>query len=326
MAYYDYIVRFNPKIETSHDLTKKIFYALFIKRVKNKKPVVCFVGGDSGEGKSMTVERMIEILFEIEGLNLKDYINEVNVFTPLQYPEKIDQLLNNKELRKVNAIVMHEAREVIKAGNWRSFLNTAIGDVNAMSRSIKRLMFFIISQFIRDIDPSIRYTLTYYCTAYRPIGHKTRVKISRIWKDDRDLQNPKIRKRKIKGLIIFPNGRKKVHIPNYFEMSLPDKEIQRKFDEYDVLAKKDILKRKLDKLMKEMRRDLDLDEDDKIKGMLEFYTNDSDRLKSLGERRGKKWKVRKEIRVIHDLTELEFKEFEKQVNEKISEKLTNGEL
>jgi len=319
MGYYDYVVKFNPKLETSEDLTKKILYALFVKRVKNKKPVVTFVGGDSGEGKSMTVLRFIEILFEIQGISLKEHLDAVNVFTPLQYPQKIDRLLHEPSLKKVNAIAIHEAREIIKASNWRNFLNTAIGDVNAMSRSIKRLMFFIISQFIRDIDPSIRYTLTYYCTVYRPIGHKARVKINRIWKDDSDLQNPRIRKRRIKGLVIFPNGKAKKHFPEYFEMNMPDKEICTKFDEYDTASKSGIIKKKLEKLIKEMEKDADINVN-KIDKAVEYYTENEDRLNTVGKKVGKKWKTDKSIKEMMDLTESEFKDFESKLNSAIKEK------
>lgn len=324
MGYYDYVVKFNPKLETSEDLTKKILYALFIKRVKNKKPVVTFVGGDSGEGKSMTVLRFIEILFEIQGISLKEHIDAVNVFTPLQYPQKIDRLLHEPSLKKVNAIAIHEAREIIKASNWRNFLNTAIGDVNAMSRSIKRLMFFIISQFIRDIDPSIRYTLTYYCTVYRPIGHKARVKINKIWKDDSDLQNPRIRKRRIKGLVIFPNGKTKKHFPEYFEMNMPDKEICNKFDEYDTESKSGIIKKKLEKLIKEMEKDADINVN-KIDKAIEYYTENEDRLNTVGKKIGKKWKTDKSIKEMMDLTETEFKDFESKLNKAIKEKWGNEE-
>jgi len=326
MGYYDYVIRYNPNLETPEDLTKKILYALFVKRVKNKKPVVTFVGGDSGEGKSMTVLRLIELLFQIQGVELKDHIDAVNVFTPLQYPQKIDKLLHDKELKKVNAIAIHEAREIIKAANWRNFLNTAIGDVNAMSRSIKRLMFFIVSQFIRDIDPSIRYTLTYYCTVYRPIGHKARVKINKIWKDDSDLQNPRIRKRRIKGLIIFPNGKVKKHFPEYFEMNMPDKEICTKFDEYDTESKRGIIKKKLEKLIKEMEKDADISIN-KIDKTIEYYTETEDRLNTVGKKVGKKWKIDKNIKDMLDLTESEFREFESKLNTTIKEKWgTNDEL
>ena len=44
--------------------------------------------------------------------------------------DSLQELNEDKRLRKVNVIAMHEAREIISSKNWRSFLAQAVSDVN----------------------------------------------------------------------------------------------------------------------------------------------------------------------------------------------------
>lgn len=324
MGYIDFVVKFNPKTETKNDLKNKILYSLFIKRRKANKPTIMFIGGDSGEGKSWTVLRLNEMLYEIVGESYKNYVNVTNIYTPLQYPEKMRLLLDKKnhpEYKNAFSLNIHEARDVVRSANWRSFLNQAIADVNATSRAIKPLNIFIIAQFIRDIDPNIRYTLTYYGTVKRPIGHKPRLKFSVLWKDDHDLEKPKIRKRGLKGIILYESGVKKIYRPKYFEMSRPGKEVIEEFEKEDVESKKSIIQRKLSKLMKEMSLELG-ENDKKIPAMIEYYLKNPDVLNNIGKLNMKngKWKLKKECFQMHDLNSDEAKRFEKELNENLQKK------
>lgn len=173
-GFCDFVVRYNPKQDSHEDIVKRILFSIIIKRLKHNKPAVTFIGADSGEGKSWSVLTLMEWLFEIQGLDPVKYIKECNVCTPLEYGEKLDNLLHNKDLKKVNLIAIHEAREIVKAKLWHSFVAQSVADINALSRSIKRLAIFIVSQFIRDITNDIRYTLNYYMTIRRPLGKKAR--------------------------------------------------------------------------------------------------------------------------------------------------------
>lgn len=337
--YIDFAVKYDPKTETEEDLTKKILYVLFIKRIKAKKPVVTFIGADSGEGKSYSALKLMLLLLEMQGLPFKDLIEDVNVFTPIEYPTKLNNLLfpssakryykdkiNDKEelerklklLKKANVICMHEARDIVKAKNWQSFLNQAISDVNAMSRSIKRICFFVISQFIRDISTDIRYTLNYYITITRPIGKKARLSISVMWKDDRDLEKPKLRKRKIRGYIIDPKGRRKLFIPKYLELTVPPKEVTEVFEKRDFEAKAMVIRRKMDKLISNLKTELELD-NTKIKTMVEWYFKNQNNLSMIGRRVRKKWKLKPEARAMHDLSDTEALQFEEMINERLKQ-------
>lgn len=319
MAFCDFVVKFDPSKDSSMDLTKRILYSIFIKRIKNKKPVRIFIGGGSGEGKSFASLRLQELLMEIQGIDLKKYVNDINVYVPLEYPEKLDKLLNESRLKKINIVCIHEARDVIKAKLWYSFVNTAVSDINAMSRSVKRLITIIISQFIRDISSDMRYTLDFYVKASRPSGKKTRLYISVMWKDDRDLEKPKLRKRKLSGYIVNPDGKYKRFIPTYLVMNKPDKEIVAEFEKQDYESKKKILNKKINELMNEMRKETGIGSN-KVESMVDYYSENTKNLSKIGRRNKNGWSLKPEFRKMHDLSKDEAKDFATKLNEKLKEK------
>lgn len=316
MAFCDFVVKYDPEKDRPIDVTKRILYTLFIKRVKNKKPTVTFIGGDSGEGKSYSNLVLQNILLGIQGIPFKENMNIINVYTPLEYPQKLNKLLFDKEYKKVNIICMHEAREIIKSKQWHSFLNQAVGDINAMSRSVKRLCIFITSQFIRDISTDIRYTLNYYITVKRPLRRKARLYLNVMWKDDRDLEKPKLRKRRISGYLVYPDGRYRRYVPQYLELTKPPKEICEAFETCDREAKVNIIRRKIDKMIKEMEIDLEVG-NKKVEAAVDFYASNPESLKLIGKRRGKGWKLLPKVKEMHDLTPSEAKEFESMLNDRL---------
>lgn len=317
MTFCDFAVRYNPELDTQEDLVKRIFYSVFIKRIHERKPAVIYIGGDSGEGKSYAGLRFQEILLELQGEDLAPHVDEVNVFVPFEYPEKLKALLFNPELKGVNVICMHEAREVVKAKQWQSFMTQAISDVNALSRSVKRMIIIIISQFIRDITSDIRYTLNYYVIVRRPKRMPARIYINVMWKDDRDLEKPKLRRRKLSGYLIYPNGKYRRFVPQYFEFRRPVKEIRDKFEALDMKAKSDIIKRKIEELVKRMKEDAGV-ANDKIAEMVDFYSRDPEQLHLVGRIRKGEWVLRKDFREMHSMTKEESRLFESHMKAKIS--------
>lgn len=319
MAHCDFVVKYDPDKDTDYDITKRILYTLFIKRIKNKKPVICFIGGDSGEGKSRSTIRLQQILAESQGYDIRPYFDAMNVYTPLQYPDKIEKLLFDKEYKKANMITMHEAREVVAAKQWHSFLTQSVADINTMSRAIKRLIVFIVSQFIRDITNDVRYTLNYYCIVRRPLGRKPRLYISVMWKDDRDLEKPKLKKRKVAGYLVYPDGTYRRYVPQYLELSNPDKDLIERFDKSDYEAKSGIIRGKIDKLMEEMRLDAD-DSNAKLDAMVNFYVEQPQQLSLLGRRYRGKWKLTPKARELHSLNDYEARKFEEKLGVAIKKK------
>jgi 2-phosphoglycerate kinase len=322
MAFCDFVVKYNPSKDTMQDVAKRILYSIVVKRTKAKKPTIIFIGGDSGEGKTYTATRLQEILMEIQGVILKDrldYLEAMNIFSPLQYATKLDKILFDKNLKQANILTIHEAREVVKARLWYSFLNQSISDINAMSRSIKRLVTIILSQFIRDIDTSVRYTLTYYCIVRRPKGKAARLYWNVLWKDDRDLEKPRLRKRKLSGYLMYPSGKMRRYVPQYFEMDKPSQEIIKIIEDKDREAKVGIIRKKIDKLIKEMEEDIGQD-NNKVKVMLDWYLKNPDNLSKIGRLFHGKWKLHKDVKDMHELSMGEAQEFEIKLNEAMKKK------
>ncbi len=324
MVLCDFVVRYDPKKDTIEDISKRIIQSLFIGRLKQKKPCIIFIAGGSGEGKSWGSVRLQEELLEEQGLNLDHHINTINVFTPLEYAEKLDALLYNKEHKKVNIICVHEARELINAKEWYNFLNRAIGDVNAMSRRVKRLIIIIISQSIKDISNDVRHSIHYYCKAARPRGKRARIYIKKTWLDDRDLEKPKLRKRGINGFIVYPDDTYRRCKPPYLELSRPRKVNIDFFEKADFESKSKILKNKIQKLIMGLKKELEIG-NEKLETMVDFYSTHTENLTIIGKQRKNKWLLKPEVKKMHDLTDQEVKTFQDQLNEKLKEKGVIGE-
>lgn len=318
-GFCDFAVRYDPAKDKPIDLTKRILYSIFIKPVKAKKPRVAFVSGDSGEGKTINTVSLQLMLCEIQGLDPRQYIKQMNVFTPLEYPHKLRDILYNKEYKKLNIFCMHEARDIIRSTDWNNFVTQAVADVNAQARAIKRLITFIISQFIRDITKDVRYTLHYYIKVSRPLHKKARLYIYVMWKDDRDLEKPKLRKRKLQGYLVNSKGKRTRYIPKYLELSLPPKDIVDMVENLDREAKIAITSRKIDKMIKQMEAELDTG-NKRIETMVEFYLENIDSLRTIGKRRGKSWRLLPKARDMLELSVKEGKDFEKRLNEELKAK------
>jgi len=324
--YNDFIVRYDPKKESINDLSKKILINAFVtRRLKENKPVKIGIFGKSGEGKSISTLKLEQILLP-EGVSLIDVMDTINVYVPIEYPQKIDKILGlNKggfketNLKNINIIAVHEARELVKSKDWQSFISTTISDVNELSRQIKPLVFLIVSQNIKDITLDVRSTLDFYIKTYRPFKKKARLYVNVMWSDDRDMEKVKLRKRRMTGCIIYPNGMHRRYSPKYIEVSKPSKDVISKFDSQDFEAKSRILKNKLNKLLSEMKESMNI-ESDKVINIANFYLEKTEVLNTVGKIKNKKWKLNKEIQKIHELSDKEYKELEYKIQSSLAEK------
>src|SRR6056297_688344 len=318
----DFYVKFNPETETKEDLARKILYSLFIKRVKAKKPVVAAIIAKSGEGKSYACNKLIDELMWIQGIDLLENMHLFDTATianPVQYAEKLDLILNDKNYKKLNVMAVHESRTVISANNWRSFVNTAIADVNAMSRAIKPLMFFFISQAWKDIDSNVRSTITHYITITRPNSKNySRMEISVVWNDERAIEKPRFKKRKIRGVVEYPDGRARPFTPDSLYLRWLRKPIQERFEKLDYEGKKLILQNKMSKIIGDMKAEMG-DFTEKIDTMVDWYISHTDSLQEVAKRTKKGWTFNKNLKSLHDLSPQETKLFQQRFNEKITE-------
>ena len=96
MAFCDFAVKFDPEKDTAQTICKKVLASIILTPIKHNKPVYLFISGDSGQGKSWAGLKLQEILLELQGLDPMTYFLSCNVFTPLEYAQKLDNLLFNK--------------------------------------------------------------------------------------------------------------------------------------------------------------------------------------------------------------------------------------
>jgi ABC-type dipeptide/oligopeptide/nickel transport system ATPase component len=317
---YDFVVDYNPEKDTAETLTDKIIYAVWVRPLKANFPRVIFIGGESGSGKSHTCINLMVRMLKMQGVYTgKELLSRVNVFNPVEYGEKLNALLYDKELKKVNVFAIQEGRQVVRAKLWHSLANQSIGDVNALSRSIKRIAFFILSQFIRDIDNDIRYTLNYYCKAERPINGKVKLYIKVMWKDDHDIEKPQLRTRNLRGYLRMPNGKYRRYSPPYMVIPRLDKETAQYVDDLDFQAKKDVLERRINTLMEQMKLEQGI-ENSKVPAIIKAYAQDIDNLRFLGKMFKGKWRLNETMVKAFNLSDKEKKELQKGVIETLKVK------
>lgn len=326
MQNIDYNVTYDPNKENELDLFSKIIYSLILRRILFKKPSICHVSGKSGEGKSLSVLFIMYILLKMQNLDIKKYMDITNIFTQMEYPQKLKQLLHNKEYKKINVVCVHEGREAMEAKEWFTLFNRNIAHVNALCRALKRMAIFIVSQSIRDITKEIRYTLDYQIKIYRRMHKGVQGHARLIWyvlyMDDRDIENPKLRKRRVQGWLNLPNGRRILHKPQYFSIPLIEKEIKDFFEETDKAKKMDILNRRLEDMEKDLKDQLKTTKD-KIQSLVNFYMqNENSRMEVFRTTPKGKYKVIKDFAKLHDLKPSEVKIFEEKFKERLENEIT----
>lgn len=312
--------------ENDSELAKRMLCKLTIEnRTRENKPTIIFLWGDSGEGKSYDALWLLDALYSFQGIDIVPRLDYVEIFTPFEYARKMKRILetNKKapdyELTKdLNVIVLDEARELVSANEWMTFINKTISSVNALSRGVKPLVFIVVSQFIADIDKKVRFTINLYGACARPLRGYGKLTLYRIYKDDRDLDNPKIRKARIKGYIRELDGSRSLTIPQFY-FKLPRKELRDQYEEMQFNAKAPILHRKLEELMRFLEAKYKR-EFEKVDGLVEYYSNHSEELRNLLEERKGKTRVKKEFIKLFDLAPEETRQFESRLEKKLAEK------
>lgn len=297
-------------------VTDRVLYALFYKRVKNKKPCVISIVGKSGEGKSTGALDLQRIFLSYENLRLIDYLDATNVTMPQTYFTKLQRLLNDPALKKVRYICVHEARTLVSSTTWQEFLTQAVSDVQALSRSIKPLIFMMISQDYTDTTKALRKTVDYFIEASRPDGKKTRLKIRKIWKDYKDIEKPISRSRRIQGYLVTKSGQHIKYMPKYLEVSLPDNDVFEKFDAMDTQAKHDLITKKMEKAMAKFNEEMGLS--DKIGELVNFYKSKPESLEMVGKRTARGYNISKEFAELHNLNPAEVKQFKERLEKSFS--------
>jgi len=315
--FIDFIIDYNPDPKV---MGKQIITNITVNRLRANKPCIIFIGGDSGEGKSCAGLKIISAVNDYYGIDSLETLNDTVVYLPIQYLTKLDNVLfwkrkDRRDLKDLHVLMIDEAREVVRARDWYTFLNRAISDCNAMSRKIKPMVLIVVSQFIKDIDSAIRYTLTFYAECMRPLTGRTRVNFERIWKNTYDLERPRLCKRPLVGYIKYEHTQSKFY-PR-FEANMPDRELFKKYDEENFRAKSTILRKRIEETIHKMNRDIGT-VFNKVEDLVKYYSTNPGQLQLIIDPRYKKFRIRKEFKDMHEITRTEQIEFEKRLHEKLT--------
>lgn len=315
MVHVDYVVQWSEDEET---LAKRILYSIYVRRVKGKKPASTLVIAPSGEGKSWGVVRLEEVILGLQGIDLTpELVEAINIFTPLEYAQKMDKLLFDPSLKHINIVALHEAGDVVDSAEWQSFLTRAVASINNQSRRIKPLIVFIISQHMKQVARSTRVTNQYYVEAQRSIGKKTKFYYYAIWEKKRGLEKSELMPRRLSGFIVDKKGKRRRHYLSYFEMNKPTKENVTEFERMDYEAKGAILAHKLSESLRRIKAQTG-DYGKKIDAMVDWYVSDMGRIETIGKRYRGSWKVRPEVIKAHDMNKEEASLFETRLSKRLN--------
>lgn len=323
----DFWIQHNPDDEKK---AIKILDYAFLYRTEKKKQTVLVLTGDPGEAKSSIAQALTEKLLKNRGIDYTPYVSDVTVYTPFEFPEKERRLLEDPELKHIPIMIIDEARLVVKAKNWQDFLNQAIADVFALQRRVKQLMLIIVTQDLGDIDKDIRRLVTYWGECYRPLNGSAELHLSRFYKDTKDPEKIKLKKRGLKGIVQMPDGRQRLEFPSTFIFRMPSKEVWAKYDEDNFKNKGTIIKQKLEEMMDRMKKDIGLKEKSRENVLLNYYLTPEKYQELLFHfkttNRGN-YKLKQGAREILGLQPSEAKRFELAVKEKMKnfgEVIKNG--
>lgn len=311
----DFVLQYT---EDKDAMAQAIIKSLFVEEVKDNKPCIIMFAGDSGTGKSHDSLNIAKRILRHEGLELKDFVNDVCIYTPLEYPTKMKALLEEQRLKKVIVMIIDEAREVVKASDWQSFVNITIADINATFRRIKPMIIIVNTQFIKDIDPKIRRTLTFYGECFRYRRHKAMMRLYKLWKDTYDLDNPKLKKRRIRGIVI-KNGKRIIYSPKHLTFDRVDKETIDKYEEASYHAKKELINYKLQKLIDSMQREYK-GLYTKVNAAVDYYSGDNRLYETVLERHRGKLRVNKNVQAFMGFDKEQVLEFQNKLIKRLSEK------
>lgn len=304
-------------VGSQQELTESVLKNITIHRLQANKPTIILLCGDSGEGKSYTGLSIADIILKAQGMDLAKILKDVVIFTPLEYGLKMDNLFYNPACKDLNVVMLDEAKELVGAKKWFSFVNQTIHAVNAMSRGIKPVVFIIITQYIGDIENATKRTITYYGECARPLHQQVNLRFYRLYKDTRNIEQPKLRKKRMSGVIRW-KGRH-FYVRAKFKVRVPRKEI---IDIYEPMQRQEklvLIRRRLQTLINEMQAEVG-DAYAKIELMANWYVERPSALNLIVETKRNKIKLKEDIVKMHELTTEEVKEFEKRIQEKLAHK------
>jgi len=313
MGVTDFIV---PYSENAIEMGNEVIRHLTVNRINSNKPVIILLVGGSGEGKSYTGLKIMDVINKWHGIKTSEHLEDQVVYTPLEYADKMDAILHDKDKKKLKVLMIDEAREIVSSALWYSFVNRAIADVNALHRTIKPIVLIVVVQSIKDVDPSTRRTVQYYFKCARPLGKSVNLYPFRLWHDDRNLDAPRLRKRTLRGYYVKDHHKVKFR-PKKMIITKPPNEITKPYDKINKDRKSKILKKKFETLITKIQKEVGID--DRVEKLVDWYMTHPELFDLVNKRYRGRIRVDDGFKARHGLTKVEIKEFEIELDKRIQE-------
>lgn len=290
------------------ELIKNELFDLWYTEQKQKLLIV-FIEGESGSGKSSL---MLKLMYEFEkfasqrdGKEFKFDIEKQIIYTPIEYSHKIQEWIRSDHY----TIGIDEARFLVSARTWQTFVNRIITEANATLRQLKHNnnnycgIIFINSQDFSDVDKSLRLTVN-YLIRIKPKGRKDMHRVVTIYEVIKLIDEKKILRKKLTLNVL------NFDVVCKFKVRLiDDKNLLRKYHEHIVEAKSQILRKKFEKLKHVLKQEIGEVFDKSILKNDEVF-NLIKNMSSFSEKKGVYFTREKQeiIMRMFNLTKKEFKE------------------
>lgn len=307
---------------SQEETAKLIIQRIFLNDYEDGMPSLVVVTGRSGSGKSYTTIRIQDFLYQSKKMQYAEYLKNNIVLSPIDYGKQIKAILQNPELKKVFTIQIDEGRFVVGAENWGTFVNTAIGHVNASSRSVKVLITFIVTQSLRDIDKKLRDNINIQVICKKESG-SVKVSFRKFWIDDTDVEKPRLRYRIPIGTIKFADGTKQRVKLKWHPKIIP-KELAEPYEAMMVPIKNTIIGQKMNKLIERLEKDVGVNTAGKAELVAQQLYDLPALRKKLGSTDNGHWYPNDAAKVLFGLDESEIKEMRKSLEKKLKEAVVDG--
>jgi len=311
---HDFMVEWQGDVQAT---TAKIFYNLFVKKIKADMPCVICITGKSGRGKSSVALHLADILFKQEGLDFADYVNRAVVGSIKDFGPKTKAILSAKELKDCFVLIIDEARVTVSSNEWSSLVNRAVVMVNALSRAVKPLMIIIVSQSLKDVDRATRDTIDYYIKVTRNYGQPAKIKIYEFYVDDKDIDKPHTKKKLVRGLITT-NGQKDTIELTRIEFPRVRDEVWEPYKKSMVESKNELLEQEFDKLAKALTDKEAGGDAQRVNNLVDFLWSNKYILNNFAKFSRKQWYLKPEFIKSFQVSDVEKKNIEKELRAKVS--------
>jgi energy-coupling factor transporter ATP-binding protein EcfA2 len=311
---HDFMVEWQGDVQAT---TAKIFYNLFVKKIKADMPCVICITGKSGRGKSSVALHLADILFKQEGLDFAEYVNRAVVGSIKDFGPKTKAILSAKELKDCFVLIIDEARVTVSSNEWSSLVNRAVVMVNALSRAVKPLMIIIVSQSLKDVDRATRDTIDYYIKVTRNYGQPAKIKIYEFYVDDKDIDKPHTKKKLVRGLITT-NGQKDTIELTRIEFPRVRDEVWEPYKKSMVESKNELLEQEFDKLAKALTDKEAGGDAQRVNNLVDFLWSNKYILNNFAKFSRKQWYLKPEFIKSFQVSDVEKKNIEKELRAKVS--------